>query len=69
MFLSKILTFSCTDKHYITKHFCIYYLQSFSTAQILKIYVVLKSTQNIIKMAKKGETVKFENYTRKNHHS
>ena len=48
------------------KHFCCYSLQSFTTAKILEKHndCFKKNGKQIIKMAKKGENVKFKNYTR-----
>ena len=63
MFLPKILTSPCTNKHI----YC-YCFQPFSTREILGIHVndCFKTNDKCtIKMAKKGETIKFRNYTRK----
>ena len=50
------------------KHFCRYYLQAFSTEEILKSHIKdcfkINGKQRII-MPKKGEYVKFKNYERK----
>ena len=50
------------------KHFCRYYLQVFSTEEMLKSHIngcfKINSKQRII-MPKKGEFAKFENYERK----
>ena len=70
MFLSKILLRSCMIIHYIfeEKLFCCFYLQAFSTEEILKHHIKdcfkISGKQRIM-MPKKGEYVKFENYERK----
>ena len=54
--------------HLDRKHFCHYCLQYFTTAQILERHVNNSFEINgkqMMKMDKKGETVKFKNYTRK----
>ena len=70
MFLSKILLRSCMIIHYIFEEniFCCFYLQAFSTEEILKHHIKdcfkINGKQRIM-MPKKGEYVKFENYERK----
>ena len=54
--------------HRHRKHFCRYFLRSFYSAQTLERNVndcFEASGKQLIKMAKKGETVKIKNYTRK----
>lgn len=54
--------------HWDRIHFCCYCLESFSTAQIPKRHVHASLEINVkqmIKMAKKDLTVKFEDYARK----
>ena len=53
--------------HCERKHFCHYFLQAFSTKELLKSHIkdckINGQQRNII--LKKGEYVKFENYERK----
>ena len=70
MFSLKILILSCMIILYIAqKIFCSYYLQAFSTEEILKRHIKYKErhihAKQTIKMPKKGEYVKFRNYERK----
>ena len=70
MFSLKILILSCMIILYITQiFFCSYYLQAFSTEEILKRHIKYKkrhiNAKQKIKMPKKGEYVKFRNYERK----
>ena len=51
--------------HHDRKHFCRNCLQSFSTTQILGRHVSEVNGEQIIKIGKKVETVKFKNYTKK----
>ena len=54
--------------HRVRKRFCRYCLQFFSTAQILKKdlhHCFEINGKQIMKMAKRDETVKFKNHTRK----
>ena len=50
------------------KHFCRYFLQAFSTKEILKFHIndcFKINSKQMIKMPKKGEYVRFKNYERK----
>ena len=54
--------------HHYKKHFCRYWLQYFTTAQILERHIndcFEVTGKQMVKMAKKGEIVKFKNCTRK----
>ena len=70
MFLSKILILSYIIVLYIVekKHFCHYYLQAFSTEEILKPHIKdcfkINCKERII-TPKKGEYIKFKNYETK----
>ena len=70
MFLSKILAHSCMIKYYILhrrrKHFCRYFLQVFSTKEILKSQIndCFKINGKQM-MTKKSEYLRFKNYERK----
>ena len=70
VYYSKILTLLCTTKYSIMMEdiFCHYWLQSFSTVQILERHVndcFEINVKQIIKMAKNGKTFKFKNHTKK----
>ena len=68
MFSSKILTHSCTMKHCIGTG---YILVIFACNHLVHIAQILERDANVyfliqmIKMAKKGKTVKFKNYAKK----
>ena len=69
MFLSKISIHSCIFILYtVEKHFCRFFLETFSTGEILKCHIKdcfkINGKQKII-MPKKGKYVKFRNYERK----
>ena len=54
--------------HRERKHFCCYYLQPFKTAEKLKCHIkdcFKINGKQTIKMAKKGECIKFKNFERK----
>ena len=69
MFLSRVFTPSRTIKNYIVIiYICCYWFQFFSTAQTTERHVNVCfeiNVKHVIKKAKKDETVKFKNYTRK----
>ena len=51
------------------KHFCRYFLQDFSSEEILKSHIkgcFKIDGKQTIKMPKKGEYIKFKNYEKKN---
>ena len=54
--------------HRKRRHFCCYYLEAFSAAEMLKNHVndyFKISGKEMIKMSKKGDYVRFKNYERK----
>ena len=68
MFLSKILTPSCTIKDYIVITFLPLLFAIFSTSRISERNVndcFRINEKQILKMTRKGKTVKCQNYTRK----
>ena len=69
MFLSKILSLSCTIKHYIVMENILFYcLQCFSTVKISKRHVndcFAVNGKQVFKTDKKDETVKRKTYSRK----
>ena len=68
MFLPNILILSCTVKYYIMLENTCYFCFTFTTSQILERHLTdcfEINDKRMIEIAKNGETVKYNNYTRK----